>query len=87
MVYTKEPNPYVVKILADLVEYHLLDRADTLSFSLDADNLIVNGTRQPDDIFQKFKLKYILRPDAHFIYSQYYHIGGSGSTCEVNTGR
>ena len=85
LVYTKEPNPYIIRIIADLVENRLIDHVDKLSFTLDADGLIVNGLKQPEDIYVKYRSKYIRHTKDHFIYSQYYTRHGSGSHCEVST--
>ncbi|HWK05004.1 MAG TPA: M56 family metallopeptidase [Puia sp.] len=85
LVYTKEPNPYVKKIIADLVDGRLIDHVDKLSFTLDGNGLIVNGIKQPDEIYASFRSKYIRHPKDHFIYSQYYTQHGSGSHCEVHT--
>jgi hypothetical protein len=85
LVYTRDPNPYVKRIVADLVENGLIDNINRFSFVLNADGLIVNGIKQSDDIFLTFRTKYIIHPKARFIYSQYYTPKGSGSHCEVNT--
>jgi hypothetical protein len=42
------------------------------------------GVRQSDEIFAKFKTKYIRQANDHIIYSQYYRNGNTGSHCEVN---
>jgi beta-lactamase regulating signal transducer with metallopeptidase domain len=84
LVYTRNPNPYIESIVADLVENGLIDNVNRFSFTLNAEGLVVNGTRQPDNIFLTFRTKYVIHPKARFIYSQYYTPQGSGSHCEVN---
>jgi bla regulator protein blaR1 len=85
LVYTRVPDPYVKSIVADLVENGLIDNLNRFSFVLNADGLVVNGIKQSNDIFLKFRTKYVIHPKAHFIYSQYYTPKGSGSHCSVNT--
>jgi len=86
LVFTNHPDPYLKGIAADLVENKLIDHVDRLSFTLNSDELIVNGTRQPVDIHVRFKEKYIKKATDRFIYSQYYTSHGSGSHAEVHTG-
>ena len=78
-------NGDVLNISIDLVKAHLISDAEHFSFTLNKDELIVNGSRQPATIFQTFKDKYISRPQDRFIYSQYYTPHSSGSHCEVHT--
>jgi bla regulator protein blaR1 len=85
LVYTRHPDPYLQKIAADLVAMQLITHVDTFSFTLNADELIVNGTRQPENIYTIFKTKYVKHATDHFIYSQYYTKHSSGSHAEVNT--
>ena len=49
-------------IIEDLLERKLITNREVLSFSLDKDGLIVNGVRQPDEIFVYFKEKYLPNP-------------------------
>jgi bla regulator protein BlaR1 len=85
LVYTKHPNSYIESIVPDLIENGLIDDVNRFSFTLNAEELIVNGIKAPDDIFLKFKTKYVIHPKAHFDYSQYYTPQGSGTHCIVNT--
>jgi len=85
LVYTRHPNPYIESIVPDLIENGLIDDVNRFSFTLNAEELIVNGIKAPDDIFLKFKTKYVIHPKANFTYSQYYTPQGSGTHCEVNT--
>lgn len=85
LVYTKHPNPYIISIVADLLANQLLPHLDRFSFTLDTGGLVVNGVKLPEDIAAKFTEKYVRKAKDHFIYSQYYTPGGSGSHCEVKT--
>jgi len=85
LVFSNNPNIDVLHIAVDLVKAHLITDVKKYEFALDADKLIVNGERQPDNIFQKFKEKYIHGPNDNFEYSQYWITGGSGSHCIVHT--
>ena len=85
LVYTRNPNPYIESIVADLMKDGLIDNVNRFSFTLNADELIVNGTKEPDNIFSTFRTKYVIHPLAHFDYSQYYTPQGSGTHCIVNT--
>jgi len=85
LVYTRNPNPYIESIVADLVENGLIDNVNRFSFTLNAEELIMNGIKEPDNIFLIFKTKYVIHPKAHFDYSQYYTPQGSGTHCIVNT--
>ena len=84
LVYWKHPDPYIESIVPDLIENGLIANVNRFSFTLTAEGLVVNGIRVPDDIFLKFKTKYLIHPKSRFIYSQYYTPQGSGSHCEVN---
>jgi beta-lactamase regulating signal transducer with metallopeptidase domain len=83
LVYTRQPNVSIRGIAADLVKDRLIDHVEEFSFTLDADKLLVNGTQQPEDVFLRFKTKYVIHARDHFIYSQYWTSHGSGSHCEV----
>jgi len=83
LVRSDNPNWYVREIVADLIENKLIDRVDRLSFTLDADSLTLNGIRQSDEVYRKFKAKYIYHLKDHFIYSQVYTSSGSGAHTEV----
>jgi len=57
------------QIINDLVREKLIKDKKNLSFSLNKDELIVNGVKQPDAIFQKFKEKYVKTKDWNFNYN------------------
>ena len=78
------PDPHLQKIVAELIESKLIDRVDEFSISLDANEMTINGVRQPEEVFAKFKAEYIRHANDHIIYSQYYRNDSSGSHCEVN---
>jgi beta-lactamase regulating signal transducer with metallopeptidase domain len=62
-------------VIDDLVEGGIISgNAKTLSFTLNNRELIVNGKKQPDEVFRKFRKKFIRNPKDHFIYS---HSGSS----------
>jgi beta-lactamase regulating signal transducer with metallopeptidase domain/prefoldin subunit 5 len=84
LVFTNHPNPFVQKIVAELIESKLIDRVDQFSISLDANGMMINGVRQPDDVFAKYKTRYLRHANDHIIYSQYYRNDDSGTHCDVN---
>jgi len=57
------------QIINDLISEKLIKSKKNLSFSLNKDALIVNGVKQPDGIFQKFKEKYVKTEDWNFNYN------------------
>lgn len=83
LVRSNNPNWFIRGIVADLIENKLIDHVDRLSFTLDAEGLTLNGIRQSDEVYRKFKAKYIQHLKDHFIYSQYYTPRGSGTHAEV----
>jgi len=73
---TEAPAPpsasdrWIHRIIKDLARNGIIANEDPLSFTLDKDHLIVNGVRQPDDVYRLFKEKYIANPKDHFDYSR-----------------
>jgi hypothetical protein len=63
-------NDDITRIISDLGNQKLASNADDLSFSLTNDELIVNGTKQPSEIQQQFKEKYIQNSGDRFNYSK-----------------
>ncbi|MDB5280056.1 MAG: peptidase BlaR1 [Ferruginibacter sp.] len=56
------------KIIAGLIKEHIItDKNELSSYELSNNGLIVNGVKQPDEIFKKFKDQYI--KDKHFSMS------------------
>ena len=84
LVYSRNSDPYIERIVADLIETGLIDDLNRFSFTLTAEGLIVNGVTQPDKIFSTFRTKYVIYPKSRFDYSQYYTPHSSGSHSEVN---
>ncbi len=57
------------EIITDLSREKLIKDKNDLSFSLNKNELIVNGVKQPEAIFRKFKEKYVKREDWNFNYN------------------
>ena len=57
-------------IIADLKEENLLDNSENFSFELDDDKLIVNGKKQPTEVHDRYKKKYITNPKNQYKFSQ-----------------
>ncbi len=56
-------------IIDDLVREHIITDKKNISFSLNQDELIVNGVKQPEAIHQKLKEKYVKTSDWNFSYN------------------
>jgi bla regulator protein blaR1 len=63
-------NEEIGQIIRDLSANNLVSNQDELSFSLDSKELVVNGQKQPADMHQKLREKYIAKPGDHFSYSK-----------------
>jgi beta-lactamase regulating signal transducer with metallopeptidase domain len=58
------------KIVADLIKEHIIkDKNDLVSYGLNNEELIVNGEKQPDEIFKRFKNKYIKNKHFSMMYN------------------
>ena len=57
------------EIIDDLIHEKLIKNKKDINFSLNKDALIVNGVKQPNGIFQKFKEKYVKTKDWNFNYN------------------
>jgi bla regulator protein BlaR1 len=68
---------YFAHVIRDLLADGLIQSDETLSYTLDKDGLVVNGAKQPDPIYQKYKAKYLKDPADHVIYT---HEGGHWHT-------
>ena len=55
-------NNEVNNIINELMNAKLIDNREDLSFTLNSKSLTVNGKQQPDDVFQRFREKYIRKP-------------------------
>ena len=72
------PNDYYVRhIIRDLRSDNIVTETNPLRFTLDNDGFSVNGVRQPEEVFKRYKAKYLDRPSDHFIYD---HHGGTTHT-------
>jgi bla regulator protein BlaR1 len=77
-VEVHRPNyDYFGHVIYDLRADGLIQSNDPLSYTLDKDGLVVNGAKQPDPIYQKYKAKYLRDPADHVIYT---HEGGHWHT-------
>jgi hypothetical protein len=63
-------NKYVSKIIDELIDKGIIQDDVKLIFSLDNVQLTVNGVKQPDEVFQAFKQKYIKHPGDHVTYER-----------------
>ncbi|HTJ10610.1 MAG TPA: M56 family metallopeptidase [Dinghuibacter sp.] len=57
--YTGKTDDANSPILEDIFSQKLADNPDNVSFALDAHHMTINGKRQPNEVFQAFKAKYI----------------------------
>lgn len=55
-------------IIADLAEANLFEDKINLGFTLNNDELIVDGKKQPSDVHETFRKKYIRNKKDHYIY-------------------
>jgi beta-lactamase regulating signal transducer with metallopeptidase domain len=77
-VAAHRPNyDYFGHVIYDLRADGLIESVETLSFTLDNDGLVVNGVKQPESVYQKYKAKYLRDPADHVIYI---HNGGHWHT-------
>lgn len=63
-------NKYTSHIIDDLINKNIITDESKLTFSLDDEQMTVNGTKQPDDVFRYFKEKYIKHAGDHFRYER-----------------
>jgi hypothetical protein len=61
-------NKYISHIIDDLENKGIINDESKLNFLLDNEQMTVNGVKQPDDVFQFFKQKYIKHAGDHFRY-------------------
>jgi bla regulator protein BlaR1 len=77
-VEVHRPNyDYFGHVIYDLRADGLIQSNDPLSYTLDKDGLVVNGAKQTEAIYQKYKAKYLKDPADHVIYT---HEGGHWHT-------
>src|SRR5215203_17792 len=70
-------NNEINSIISDLFQDKVVADSERLSFTLNNNELIVNGTRQPKELHQSLKKKYLRSPGDHFNYSK------SGGTTNI----
>jgi len=63
-------NKYISHIIDDLINKGIITDENKLTFSLDNEQLTVNGVKQPDEVFGTFKQKYIKHAGDHFRYDR-----------------
>ncbi len=73
-------NNEINSIISDLFQDKVVADSERLSFSLNNNELIVNGTRQPKELHQSLKKKYLRSPGDHFNYSK----SGGTTTTSIN---
>ena len=62
-------NKPIMAVIMDLKSAGIIDDDENLSFSLNSNELIVNGKKQPAELHEKLKSKYIKSPKDHINYS------------------
>ena len=63
-------NEEVRQIIGDLSGQNLVSDEENLSFKLNNRELVVNGKKQPAEIHQKLKEKYIQKQGDHYTYNR-----------------
>jgi hypothetical protein len=63
-------NKYISRIIDELIDKGIIADDVKLTFSLDNEQLTVNGVKQPDEVFQAFRQKYIKHAGDHFNYER-----------------
>jgi len=77
----RKTNDDVGRIISDLNNQKLVSDPDNFSFSLDNKELIVDGKKQPAEIYQQLKEKYLQNSGDRFNYSK------KGSTTNITINR
>ena len=70
MMQVESNRKVLMPIIDELVAEHLIDDKEFLSFSLDDQELIVNGVKQPDELQQRFRQKFLGDPGDRIMYSR-----------------
>ena len=63
-------NKYISRIIDELIDKGIITDDSKLTFSLDNEAMTVNGVKEPDEVFQAFKKKYIKHTGDHFTYER-----------------
>ena len=71
---TNNSNGEIPSIISDLYQNKVITSEDPLSFTLNNNELVVNGKKQPAELHQKLKVKYIRKSGDFF---SYVHQGGT----------
>ncbi len=59
------------RIVSDFINEHIIkDKSELSSYQLNNDELIVNDTKQPEDVFKRFKAKYVKSKQFTMMYNQ-----------------
>jgi bla regulator protein blaR1 len=61
---------FIAPVIEDLANENVIQDKNDLSFTLNNDELIVNGIKQPAELHRKLREKYIRNPKDQFIYTQ-----------------
>jgi hypothetical protein len=61
-------NKYISRIIDELIDKGVISDDLKLTFSLDNEAMTVNGVKQPDEVFQAFRKKYVKHTGDHFSY-------------------
>ncbi len=72
-------NKYISRIIDELIDKGIISDDVKLTFSLDNEALTVNGVKQPDEVFQAFRKKYIKHTGDHLSYER----SGSSSISSI----
>ena len=80
-ITTGKMHEVVGPIIEELLQRKVITNTEVLSFSLDKDGLVVNGVRQPAELFGTFKEKYLRDPRNEVKYSRK---AGGGESITVN---
>jgi hypothetical protein len=73
-----ESRDRIIKPIIEMLrDKGLVTESDDISFSLDDKELIVNGKKQPEEIFESFKHEFLYNSDDYIKYSKH---GGTEST-------
>lgn len=62
-------NKTITNIIIDLKDDNIIENDDEISFSLNNDELVVNGVKQPEALHVKLKERYLKQAKDHVIYS------------------
>lgn len=66
-------NSEAEKILEDMRKDGLIKDKNNLSFQLSKENFIVDGEKQPDEVWRRYKEKYIKKPSDTYMYLKSYN--------------